>query len=159
MKPPTLKLDHVVFPIRDPERTLAFYRDVLELPLLQALTGDDWDGYPWLMMIFGLAGGQELVTVALKGAPLPDYRGLPMDVRHYALSAADEAEMDLWCARLSQEGIDFWEERHGERRSLYFPDPDGVILEVTWPPSKGYGVPNPDAAATVLRWLNTKVSA
>lgn len=159
MKPPTLKLDHVVFPIRDPERTLAFYRDVLELPLLQALTGDDWDGYPWLMMIFGLAGGQELVTVALKGAPLPDYRGLPMDVRHYALSAADEAEMDLWCARLSQERIDFWEERHGERRSLYFPDPDGVILEVTWPPSKGYGVPNADAAATVLRWLKTKVSA
>lgn len=159
MKPPTLKLDHVVFPIRDPERTLAFYRDVLELPLVQALTGDDWDGYPWLMMIFGLAGGQELVTVALKGAPLPDYRGLPMDVRHYALSAADEAEIDLWCARLSQAGIDFWEERHGERRSLYFPDPDGVILEVTWPPSKGYGVPNPEAAATVLRWLKTKVPA
>lgn len=159
MKPPTLKLDHVVFPIRDPERTLAFYRDVLELPLVQALTGDDWDGYPWLMMIFGLAGGQELVTVALKGAPLPDYRGLPMDVRHYALSAADEAEMDLWCARLSQQGVDFWEERHGERRSLYFPDPDGVILEVTWPPSKGYGVPNPEAAATVQRWLKTKVPA
>ena len=159
MKPPTLKLDHVVFPIRDPERTLAFYRDVLELPLVQALTGDDWDGYPWLMMIFGLAGGQELVTVALKGAPLPDYRGLPMDVRHYALSAADEAEMDLWCARLSQQGVDFWEERHGERRSLYFPDPDGVILEITWPPSKGYGVPNPEAAATVQRWLKTKVPA
>ena len=159
MKPPTLKLDHVVFPIRDPERTLAFYGDVLELPLVQALTGDDWDGYPWLTMIFGLAGGQELVTVALKGAPAPDYRGLPMDVRHYALSAADEAEMDLWCARLSQEGIDFWEERHGERRSLYFPDPDGVILEITWPPSKGYGVPNPEAAATVLHWLKTKVPA
>jgi catechol 2,3-dioxygenase-like lactoylglutathione lyase family enzyme len=159
MKPPTLKLDHVVFPIRDPERTLAFYRDVLELPLVQALTGDDWDGYPWLMMIFGLAGGQELVTVALKGAPAPDYRGLPMDVRHYALSAADEAEMDLWRQRLSQEGVDFWEERHGERRSLYFPDPDGVILEVTWPPSKGYGVPNPEAVATVLHWLKTKVPA
>ncbi|MDB5442653.1 MAG: Glyoxalase/bleomycin resistance protein/dioxygenase [Phenylobacterium sp.] len=159
MKPPALKLDHVVFPIRDPERTLAFYRDVLELPLIEALTGDDWDGYPWLMMIFGLAGGQELVTVALKGARLPDYRGLPMDVRHYALSAADETEMDHWCARLSQEGVDFWEERHGERRSLYFPDPDGVILEITWPPSKGYGVPSPEAALTVQRWLKAKVPA
>ena len=36
--------------------------------------------------------------------------------------------------------MDFWEERHGEQRSVYFPDPDGVVLEITWPPSKAYDI-------------------
>ena len=57
-------------PVRDAEATLKFYTEVLELPLVQAFSGDDWDGYPWLMMIFGLGGKQELVAVALNNADL-----------------------------------------------------------------------------------------
>ena len=67
-----LQLDHVVFPVRDAEATLAFYRDLLGLPLVECHQGDDWGGYPWLMMIFGLSGKQEIVRVALRGAPAPD---------------------------------------------------------------------------------------
>lgn len=148
-----LKLDHVVFPVRDAEKTLAFYREVMRLPLAAVHTGDDWDGYPWLMMIFGLGGGQELVCVALRGAPAPDYRGVPVDARHYALSAESEADIDLWRSRLSQHGVDFWEERHGDRRSVYFADPDGVVLEVTWPPTKAFSVEIPGAVQEVLRWV------
>ena len=55
-----LKLDHVVFPVRDAEKTLAFYRDVMRLPLIATHTGDDWDGFAWMMLIFGLGGGQDL---------------------------------------------------------------------------------------------------
>jgi catechol 2,3-dioxygenase-like lactoylglutathione lyase family enzyme len=148
-----LKLDHVVFPVRDAEKTLAFYRDVMGLPLIATHTGDDWDGFSWMMMIFGLGGGQEIVCVALRGAPLPDYRGVPVDARHYALSATGEAEIDLWRSRLSQHAVDFWEERHGEQRSVYFADPDGVVLEITWPPTKAYDVERPDAVAAALHWI------
>lgn len=148
-----LKLDHVVFPVRDAKATLTFYRDVIGLPLIGTHTGDDWDGFPWLMMIFALGGGQEIVCVALEGAPLPDYRGVPVDARHYALAAESEAELDLWPSRLSQHAIAFWEENHGEQRSVYFPDPDGVILEVTWPPSKAPGLERPDALDAALRWI------
>jgi catechol 2,3-dioxygenase-like lactoylglutathione lyase family enzyme len=153
-----LTLDHVVFPVRDAAATLEFYSGVLELPLVEAFSGDDWDGYPWLMMIFGL-GGRELVTVALKGAPAPDYRGVPVDARHYALAADSEAEVDDWRARLSRAGVDFWEERHGEGRSLYFPDPDGVILEIAWPAAKARTVANPAALEAVRRWVGRRQPA
>lgn len=143
----------MVFPVRDAARTLAFYRDLLELPLVQAISGDDWDGYPWLMMIFGLDGGGELVTVALRGAPAPDYSGLPIDVRHYALAASSRRSVERWRDRLAAAGLHYWEEQHGEQSSLYFPDPDGVVIEVTWPPSHASGAANLDAALTVERWL------
>jgi catechol 2,3-dioxygenase-like lactoylglutathione lyase family enzyme len=148
-----LKLDHVVFPVRDAGKTLAFYRDVLRLPLVATHTGDDWDGYPWMMMIFGLGGGQEVVCVALQGAPAPDYRGVPVDARHYAFSAEGEADIDLWRSRLSQHAVEFWEERHGDQRSVYFADPDGVVIEVTWPPTKVYGIEFPGAVQEALQWI------
>src|SRR4051812_46270139 len=105
-----LSLDHAVFPVRDAEATLKFYGDVLGLPLVEAFSGDDWDGYPWLMMIFGLGARQELVCVALKGAPMPDYRGVPVDARHYALAAASAADLDVWRGKLRGASVDFWEE-------------------------------------------------
>ena len=154
-----LTLDHVVLPVRDAEATLRFYTEVMGLPLIETHSGDDWDGYPWLMMIFGLGGGQELVCVALQGAPAPDYRGVPMDARHYAFSAESEADIDLWRSRLSQSAVDFWEEHHGDQRSVYFADPDGVVLEVTWPPSRVLTIGNPSAYAAVQRWLKEKVPA
>jgi catechol 2,3-dioxygenase-like lactoylglutathione lyase family enzyme len=152
-------LDHVVLPVRDAEATLQFYTEVLGLPLVEAFSGDDWDGFPWLMMIFGLGGRQELVAVAMEGAPLPDYRGVPVDARHYALAAESEADIDGWRSRLSRADGAFREERHGEQRSLYFPDPDGVVFEITWPPTKVSTAMNMQAMTTVRRWARGKVSA
>ena len=154
-----LTLDHVVMPVRDAEATLKFYTEVLELPLVEAFTGDDWDGYPWLMMIFGLGGKHELVAVALKGAPQPDYRGVPVDARHYALAAASKTDLDRWRERLAEAGVDSWEENHGERSSIYFPDPDGVIFEITWPASTVPKIANRAAYETVRRWTKTTVAA
>ena len=154
-----LTLDHVVFPVRDAETTLKFYGDVLGFPLVEAFSGDDWDGYPLLMMIFGLGGRHELVCVALRGAPAPDYRGVPVDARHYALAAESAEALDHWRGRLRGAGVDFWEENHGEQTSIYFPDPDGVILEITWPASTVAKVESPSARLAVRRWAKAKVSA
>src|SRR5665213_3161339 len=103
-----LTLDHVVFPVRDAEATLAFYGDLLGLPLIQTLSGENWGGYNWLMMIFGLGEDRELVTVALRGAPSPGFEGLPPDCRHYALTAASLADMAHWRGRLGDAGVAFW---------------------------------------------------
>src|SRR5688572_28425139 len=102
-----LTLDHVVMPVRDAEATLRFYSGVMGLPLVETYSGDDWDGYPWLMMIFGLGGKQQLVAVALKGAPAPDYRGVPVDARHYALAAERGSDLDTWRERLREAQVDF----------------------------------------------------
>ena len=152
-----LTLDHVVLPVRDAQATLRFYTDVMALPLVETYSGDDWDGYPRLMMIFGLAGKQQLVAVALTGAPAPDYRGVPVDARHYALAADGPAALDDWRTRLKAAHVDFWEEGHGEQSSIYFPDPDGVIFEITWPPSKVLGITNPAALEAAQRWIKGKV--
>lgn len=152
-------LDHVVFPVRDAEASLKFYGDLMGFPLVEAFSGDDWDGYPWLMMIFGVGAHQELVCVALKGAPAPDYRGVPVDARHYALAADGPGDLEIWRGKLRAAGIDFWEENHGEQNSIYFPDPDGVILELTWPASPSGRVESPSARLAVTRWAKAAVSA
>ena len=148
-----MNLDHVVFPVWDAEASLAFYADVLQLPLTTAITGDDWGGKPWLMMVFGLEGGRELVLVALRGAPRPPPTDLPPDVRHYAFSVASEAERLAWRTRIAAAGARFWEEDHGGQRSLYVADPNGVILEITAPPSAAAQVPDPGALAKARAWI------
>jgi len=149
-----LTLDHVVFPVRDAATTVRFYTEVLRLPLVSAFSGDDWGGYPWLMMIFGLGVRNELVTVALKGAPAPDYAGLPSDVRHYALAAESAEAFADWRARIRTAGLAAWEETHGDRQSIYFPDPDGVILEITWPPAQVPEQADEHAHDAVKRWTS-----
>lgn len=148
-----LKLDHVVIPVSDGAASLKFYRDVLGLPLVETHSGADWGGYAWLMMIFGLGGQHELVLVALQNAGPPSYRVLPADARHYAFSAEGEAEIDGWRDRLQAAGVDFWEDRHGARRSIYFADPDAVVIEITWPPAAPRRTEDPAAVEAARKWL------
>ncbi|MFN3511722.1 MAG: VOC family protein [Phenylobacterium sp.] len=149
-----LRLDHVVFPVRDAARSLAFYRDVLGLPLAEAHEGDDWGSYPWLMMIFALPDGGEIALVELKDAPRPKaLKDVPRDVRHYAMAEGSVGELAAWRRKLRAAGVRYWEEDHGAQQSLYFEDPDGVVLEITAPPSRPNGSAAERAARTVQRWL------
>lgn len=147
-----LRLDHVVFPIRDAGASLAFYRDVVGLELIEAHEGDDWGSYPWLMMIFAVPDGGEIVLVELRDAPAPSYRYLPNDARHYAMAAAAVSDLAAWRARLRAADVRFWEEDHGAQQSLYFEDPDGVVLEITAPPSRPTATGSGRAVEVVARW-------
>jgi catechol 2,3-dioxygenase-like lactoylglutathione lyase family enzyme len=46
MEKALLQLDHVALPIREVEASQRFYSEVLGLPLVEALSGDDWEGCP-----------------------------------------------------------------------------------------------------------------
>lgn len=154
-----LKLDHVVFPVRDAGKSLAFYRDILELPLVDAHEGDDWGSYPWLMMIFALPDGGEIVLVELKDAPRPKYKDLPRDVRHYAMAEGSISDLARWRVKLRAAEVRYWEEDHGAQQSIYFEDPDGVVLEITAPPSRPGDAPSARAARAVQRWLGAQPQA
>jgi hypothetical protein len=82
--------------------------------------------------------------------------GLPADVRHYAFSVSSAAEQEKWKDRLAQHGIVFSEEDHGAQHSLYFSDPNGIVLEVTTPPSPHDLQPDAHAAQRVQRWIATQ---
>jgi glyoxylase I family protein len=126
----SLTLDHVAIPVADAARSRRFYEDVLGLPLVDAMSGDDWEGRPWLLMFFGLGDGRQLALCCVRGAKWQGERGLPSDARHYAL--ATEA-LEPWRTRLRSARVDFREEDHGAQHSLFVADPDGTMLEITAP--------------------------
>jgi len=152
-----LRFDHLALPVFDAAATYRFYGEVLQLPLVDALSGDDWGGKPWLMMFFGTGSGQLLALCALRGVERPLADGLPRDVRHYAFCVDSVPEQEGWKARLRQHGIAFTEEDHGRQHSVYFSDPNGILLEVTAPASRASAVPDADAAGVVERWIGTSV--
>jgi catechol 2,3-dioxygenase-like lactoylglutathione lyase family enzyme len=149
-----LRFDHLALPVFDAAATYRFYSEVLQLPLVDALSGDDWGGRPWLMMFFGTGSGQLLALCALRGAERPPADGLPRDVRHYAFCVDSVGEQQEWKARLSRHGIALTEEDHGRQHSLYFSDPNGILLEVTAPGSRVPAAADAHAAQLVQRWIS-----
>lgn len=152
MSDTALRLDHLAIPVYHTAATYRFYSEVLQLPLVDAHSGDDWGGRPWLMMFFA-AGSQLLALCALRGAQPPPPEALPADLRHYAFTVASLAEQQQWLARLRAHGIPCSEEDHGAQHSIYFQDPNGVMLEITAPPSAAATAANPRAAQQVREWL------
>jgi catechol 2,3-dioxygenase-like lactoylglutathione lyase family enzyme len=143
----------LALPVYDAAATYQFYTQVMDFPLLEAFSGDDWGGKPWLMMIFSTGDGRQIALCALRGAKRPDDGDLPRDVRHFAFAVASNRELDAWKRKLSAHKIEFWEEDHGPQRSVYFADPNGVILEVTTPASSTAIALNPRASDIVQKWI------
>jgi len=153
MNPPSLSLDHVALPVLDAGRTRAFYRDVLGLTLVSALDGPDWNGRPWLMMIFADADGRELALCAFEGLRPALDADWPQDARHYAFGVRSVTELSAWKGRLDAAGVPWREEDHGHQLSVYFSDPSGTTLEITARTSAVTTNP-PSAADTVIdAWL------
>jgi catechol 2,3-dioxygenase-like lactoylglutathione lyase family enzyme len=144
-----LRFDHAALPVADAAAARALFGDVLGLPLVAAYAGDDWDGAPWLMMIYGLAGGGQIALCALAGRR--PARRPATDLPHHAFSVGDPALLARWRARLAQAGFAVRDEDHGGQQSIYFEDGDGATWEITCPPSRND--PDPDARATVDAWL------
>jgi len=149
----TLKIDHIVYPTWDAAACLAFYRDVMGFTLANTMSGDDWGGFPWLMLFFRAGDGREVVRVALRGAKRPKYHELPRDVRHLAFAEKSVTALQPWRKRLRAAEIVFWEETHGRQSSIYFEDPDGTILEITAPPTRSNKIANRAALLAARKWI------
>ncbi|MBV9044935.1 MAG: VOC family protein [Alphaproteobacteria bacterium] len=148
-----LRVDHVVFPVWDAKGSLRFYRDVMGFALLDTFTGDNWGGYPWLMMIFAPGDGRELVLVALKGVKKPKAYGPAFELPHLAFAESSVKKLAAWRKRLAAAKIAIREERHGKRESIYFEDPNGLTLEITAPPANARGKTRAKALAATQKWL------
>ena len=154
-----LRTDHIVFPVWDAPASLAFYRDVMGFALVECVSGDDWGGKPWLMMIFSPGDGREIVLVNLRGQARPRSGALPRDIRHIAFAESSPKALGKWRSKLKATKIDFWEEDHGSQRSIYFEDPNGVVLEITAPPSRAGKTASRAALAAAKRWIGESAAA
>lgn len=150
MPSPALSVDHLALRIYDAAATHRFYSEVLGLPLVGALSGPDWEGKPWLMMMYEIADGRQLVLCALRGVKRPLAKD---DVTHYAMSVATKADQDAWRERLERHEVPYREENHGAQKSIYFEDPNGITLEITTPDSKRATLPDAGAQQLVRRWI------
>jgi catechol 2,3-dioxygenase-like lactoylglutathione lyase family enzyme len=110
-----IRIDHVSLDVRDRSGSLAWYEEVLGL---RAAAPHAVPGEP--------------VFLGPAGARLGLFAERPPGLRHVAL-ATDAAGQRALAARLDRLGIAYQPERHRDSDSIYFPDPDGTMLEVMVP--------------------------
>jgi catechol 2,3-dioxygenase-like lactoylglutathione lyase family enzyme len=147
----SLELDHVAISVADARRSRQFYAEVLGLPLVSAMSGDDWDGHPWLLMFFKLDDGRMVALTTFAGVVAEPKSGLPADARHYALATDD---LEAWKKKLAQHKIAVREEDHGAQRSLFIEDPDHTVWEITSPASATAFEEDPSEAQHIVeRWI------
>lgn len=147
--PPPLRFDHVAVPVHDAKSACQLFADTLGLPLLAAYTGDDWDGAPWLMMIFGLAQDGQVALCARHGAK--KLRQQASDLPHFALATTGKAQLAAWERKLKDAGFAIRHEDHGDQQSIYFEDRSGLTWEITT--ARKDSTPDPDARARVDEWI------
>ena len=118
-----LRIGHVVLKVRDLDRSLAFYRDLLGFQVSGEMSN---------VMIFLTATGENHHDLALlrvgdqAPSPLPTAVGL----YHVAIQLADiDAVRDAHAA-LTEHGLLRGTADHGVSRSLYTADPDGNEIEL-----------------------------
>ena len=143
------KLGHVVLKVRDLDRSEAFYTSVLGL----VVTGR----MPGRMVFFAVPGSSDshdlgLWKVGLDAAP-PASR--QVGLFHVAWQVEREEDLRAFHDSLVARGVPVRSTMdHGANLSVYFEDPDGHMLEVTyekpretWPPGR-----NPFAGSDPLQF-------
>jgi catechol 2,3-dioxygenase-like lactoylglutathione lyase family enzyme len=148
-------VNHLAFPCFDVAATEHFYGEVLELPLAFAVGGvsPEWGNRRYLHLAFTLADGAQISFFTFDGIRRPRRDSLPRDIRHAALTLPSAAAVRRGRDRLRSHGVEINEERHGSALSIYFEDPNGVMLELTDQtmsrPRRGA---DKRATATLARW-------
>ena len=118
-----VRIGHVVLKVRDLDRSLAFYRDLLGFTVVSELSN---------VMIFLAADGQNHHDLALlrvgqqAPSPVPGAVGL----YHVAIQLTDFDAVRAAHALLIERGLLRGAIDHGVSRSLYTADPDGNEIEL-----------------------------
>ncbi|CAI8872410.1 MULTISPECIES: fosfomycin resistance glutathione transferase [Pseudomonas] len=107
-------LNHLTLAVSDLPRSLAFYRDVLNLRVEATWDAGAYLSLPGLWLCLSLD--------AQRGAePSVDYT-------HYAFSL-DQADFPAFTQKLKAANVQEWRDNRSEGASFYFLDPDGHKLE------------------------------
>lgn len=124
------QIDHVALRCASPEVTKDWYISTLGF---EHVFPGQWAGVP----IFLRLGSTYLTLFPQKG----DERASEGRVWHFALRAASYTDFQEAQAELQARGVSFQFRNHEIAHSIYFYDPDGVLLEITT-----YDVPRDEKA-------------
>jgi len=118
-----LGIGHVVLKVRDLDRSLAFYRDLLGFRVVSEMSN---------VMIFLTATGENHHDLALLrvGAQAPAPVAAAVGLYHLAVRLADLDALRSALTVLRDRGLLRGAVDHGVSRSLYTADPDGNEIEL-----------------------------
>ena len=123
---PRVRPGHIHLQVSDLERSMAFYRDVLGFELIQNSRGT---------VAFMSAGGYHhhvaLNTWRSLGGPPPaeGHAG----ILHIAFTYPTRKDLAIAYRRLLEHGVEITSLLdHGVTEAIYFKDPDGIGVEISW---------------------------
>lgn len=137
---PLAGVHHTARPTWKLRETVHFYRDLLGLPLVHAISARGWgpeDHADFLHFFFDSGNGSTIAFFYYIGAEKPEFTNVRDDYRYRATHTAWRVETRedlLACrARIEAAGIKLnYQIRHEVIESIYFNDPNGYAIEITW---------------------------
>jgi catechol 2,3-dioxygenase-like lactoylglutathione lyase family enzyme len=131
---------HTARPTWKLRETVRFYRDQLGLPLVHAISARGWgpaNHADFLHFFFDSGKGSTIAFFYYIGADNPEYLAPRDDYRYRATHTAWQVdtreELLAWREKIEQAGIPIkYQIRHEVIESIYFTDPNGYSLELTW---------------------------
>jgi len=129
-------IHHVAYACRDVEATNHFYEELMGFPLVHTEVKRVGAGY-FRHVFYDTGAGGMLAFFDVHGvgeredwsSGVSTGNGLPVWVNHIAF-AADEATMEAARARMTAAGVTpLMEVDHGWCHSLYYEDPNGIMVE------------------------------
>ncbi|MFQ5853971.1 MAG: VOC family protein [Candidatus Binatia bacterium] len=118
-------IDHVALTVKDLERSIAWYQEVLGL---ERRYQEVWGNQPAMLCAGPTCVALFASATATPNAP-PD-RTNTIVMKHLAFRV-DRDNFEQAQAELSRRRIEFSFEDHGISHSIYFRDPDGHEIEIT----------------------------
>ncbi len=128
---PINRLNHAVLYVRDIERSLGFYRDVLGFRPI-AMLPEGFHGAAFLQAP-GSTNDHDLGLFAIGDAAGPSGAGrTTVGLYHLAWEVETLSDLVDLAGRLSAAGALVGSSDHSTTKSLYAQDPDGIELEIAW---------------------------
>jgi catechol-2,3-dioxygenase len=125
---PVQRLNHAVLYVRDVDRSVAFYADVLGFRTVQSLPGK-----AAFLQAEGSSNDHDLGLFAIGDRAGDSAAGRStVGLYHLAWEVDTLAELDRLMHRLAETGALVGAPDHGTTKALYARDPDGLELEVSW---------------------------
>jgi len=159
VSPKLAGVDHTAHPTWRLKETVEFYRDVMGLPLIHAITAKGWgrekeQHADFLHIFFDSGNGSSIAFFYYIGTEQPENlkvpRGYMSMANHTAWAVETPEDLAAWKERLRSFGVQVSDEvRHETIESIYFRDPNFYPIEITLPLRKLDRIDASDAALTV----------